>query len=77
MGVLCLSLNCYTLLYVHSSCAIILKRNRRLVALLLLFYRCLVTVKGLLLFLAVPLVGLQCVIVVFPDHTHFLVQTPS
>ena len=25
-----------------------------------------------LLFLIVPLVGLQCVIVVFPDHTHLL-----
>ena len=30
----------------------------------------LVTVTCLRLFLAVPWVGLQCVIVVFPDHTH-------
>ena len=43
-----------------------------LVALLLLFFECLVTVNVLWLILAVPSVGLQCVIVVFPDHTHFL-----
>ena len=39
MGVLCLSLICYALLYDHSSFAIILKRKRKLVALLLLYYR--------------------------------------
>ena len=72
MGVLCLSLFCYALLCVHSSCALILKRKRKLVALLLLSYRCIVTVNGLWLFLMVPLVGLQCVIVVFPGHTHLL-----
>ena len=33
----------------------------------LLCYYCLTDV-----FLTVPLVGLQCVIVVFPDHTHLL-----
>ena len=27
--------------------------------------------------LTVPWVGLQCVIVVFPDHTHFLVKIQS
>ena len=62
----------YALLYVHSSFVIILKRKRKLVALLLLSYRCLVTVNVLWLFLTMPWVGLQCVIVVFPDHTHFL-----
>ena len=41
-----------------------------MVALLLLSYRCIVTINVLWLFLAVPWVGLQCVIVVFPDHTH-------
>ena len=41
-----------------------------LVALLLLSYGCLVTVNVLLLFLTVPCVGLHCVIVVFPGHTH-------
>ena len=56
---------------VHSSFAIILKRERMLVSLLLSSYRCIVTV--LWLFLTVPWVCLQCVIVVFPDHTHFLV----
>ena len=36
VGVLCLSLICYALLCVHSSFATILKRERKLVALLLL-----------------------------------------
>ena len=40
-----------------------------MVALLLLTYRCIVTMYVLWLFLTVPWVGLQCVIVVFPDHT--------
>ena len=70
MGALCLSLFCYALLYVHSSFAIILKRKRKLDDLLLLSYRCLVTVNALWLYLTVPWVGLQCVIMVFPDHTH-------
>ena len=72
VGVLCLSLFCYALLCVHSSFAIILKRKRKLVALLLLSYRCIVTVNVLWLFVMVPWVGLQCVIVVFPDHIHLL-----
>ena len=45
MGVLCLSLFCCALLCVLSSFAIILKRKRGLVALLLLSYGCLVTVN--------------------------------
>ena len=70
--VLCLSLFlfCYALHYVHSSFTIILKR--KLVALLFLSYRCIVTIIVLWLFLTVPRVGLQCVIVVFPDHTHLV-----
>ena len=32
------------------------------------------TVSVLWLFLMVPWVGLQCVIVVFPDHTHLLLD---
>ena len=59
VGVLCLSLFCYALLCVHSSFAIILKRKRKLVALLLLSYRCIVTINVLGLFLFVPWVGLQ------------------
>ena len=43
--VLCLSLFWYALLRVHSSFAIILKRKRTLVALLLLSYRCIVTIN--------------------------------
>ena len=42
---------------------------------LLLSYGCLVTVNVLWLFLTVPWVDLQCVIVIFSDHTHFLKQT--
>ena len=75
VGILCLSLFCYALLCVHSSFAIILKRKRKLVALLFLSYICIATVNVLWLFLTVPLVGLQCVIVVFPDHTHLLFET--
>ena len=64
---------CYALLCVHSSFAIILNRKRKLVALLLLSYRCIVTNHILWLFLTVLWVGLQCVIVVFPDiHIHLL-----
>ena len=65
-----MSLLCYALLCVQSSFAIILKRKRKLVALLLLSYRCIVTIN--ILWLTVPWVGLQFVIVVFPDHTHLL-----
>ena len=38
---------------------------------LLLSYGCLIIVNVILLFLMVPWVGLQCVIVVLSDHTHF------
>ena len=55
-----------------SYFAISLKKKRELVASLLLSYGCLVTVYAPCLFLTVPWVGLQCVIVVFPDHTHLL-----
>ena len=72
VGVLCLSLFCYVLLCVHSIFAIILKRKRKLVALLLLSYICIVTINTMWLFLTLPWVGLQCVSVVFPDHTHLL-----
>ena len=61
---------CYTLLYVHSSIAIILVGKRELVALLNLssWYH----VMAEWLFLAVPWGCLRFVIVVFPDHTHLL-----
>ena len=62
----------YTLLCVHSSFAIILKRKRKRSALLLLCVICIVTINVMWLFPTVPWVGLQCVIVVFPDHTHLL-----
>ena len=59
---------CCTLLYVHSSIAIILIGKRELVALLNLSSWCLVMAGRP--FLAVPRGCLQFVIVVFPDHTH-------
>ena len=62
----------HSLLCVHSRFVIILKRNRKLVTLLLLSYRCIVTCNVMRLFLAVRWIGLQCVIVFFPDHTHLL-----
>ena len=70
MGVYNCSVFCCTLLYVHSSIAIILMRKRELVALLGLTSQCLVIVVWL--FLAVPWICLQFVILVFPDHTHLL-----
>ena len=70
-----MSLFCYALLCVHFSFAIILKKKRKLVALLLLSYRCFVTINALWLFLMVPWVGLQHVIVVFSDHTHLLLAS--
>ena len=66
---------CCTLLYVHSSIAIILMGKRELVALLNLSTWCLVMVEQL--FLAVPQGCLRFVIVVFPDHTHLLFYMDS
>ena len=72
MGVCNRSMFCYTLLYVHSSIAIISKGKRELIALLNLSSWCLLMVEPL--FLAVPRGCLRFVIVtvVFPDHTHLL-----
>ena len=60
------SLFCYAVRSVLSICAIILMRRRELVTL------CLVTVSESCLFLVMPWGGLQCVIVVFPGHTHLV-----
>ena len=62
------SMFCCTILYVHSSIAIILMGKRQLLALLNLSSQCLVMVERL--FLPVPWGYLRFVIVVFPDHTH-------
>ena len=70
MGVCNCSMFCCTLLYVHSSIAIILMGKRELVALLNLSSWCLVMVEWL--FLAVPWGCLRFVIVALPDHTHLL-----
>ena len=69
MGVCNCSMFCCTLLYVHSSIAILIGK-RELIALLTLSSWCLVMVAQL--FLAVPRGCLQFVIVVFTDHTHLL-----
>ena len=61
-------------MFVFVFICITLWRKRDLLALLLLSYGCLVAVYVLWLFLTVPWVGLQCVILVFPDHTHFLLD---
>ena len=74
VGVLHWSLFWYALLCVLSSYAIILMRKRELVTFLLLSFGCLFTVNVLWLFLMVPWVGLQFMIVVFPDHTHLLYE---
>ena len=70
VGVCNCSMFCCTLIYVHSSIAIILKGRRELVALLNLSSWCLMMVERL--FHAVPWGCLRFVIVVFPDHTHLL-----
>ena len=70
MGVCNCSMFCCTLVYVHSSIAIIMMGKRELIALLNLSSWCLVMVEWL--FLAVSQGCLKFVIVVFPDHTHLL-----
>ena len=62
------SMFCCALLYVHTSFVTILMGKRELVALLCLSSWCLVIVVWL--FLTMPWVCVQFVIVVFPDHTH-------
>ena len=61
---------CCALLCVYSSFAIISMGKRELVAFLCLSSWCLVIVVWL--YLTMPRVCLQFVIVVFPDHTHLL-----
>ena len=74
MGICGCVMFCCTLLYVHSSIAIILMGKRELIALLNLSSWCLVMVEWL--FLAVPRGCLRFVIVVLPDHTHLLFLLP-
>ena len=61
----------------HFCFAIILARRRELVALLLLSFGCLVTVNVLWLFITLPWVGLQFVVVVFSDHTNLLLTNKT
>ena len=73
VGVLRLSLLSYALLLDLQSSW----KKRKLVALLLLSYRCtcIVTINVRLLFLTAPWIGLQYVIVIFPDQTHLLFRS--
>ena len=66
------SLFYYAVLCDLSSFTITLMGKKDLLALLRLTFKCRVAVSVLWLFLAVPWVSLQCVIVFFPDHTHLL-----
>ena len=68
VGAICWSLFQYVLFCALSSFAIILARKRELAALtgFLMSYYC----SGFVALLAVLWVGLQCMIVVFPDHIH-------
>ena len=70
VGICNCSMLCCASLCVHSSFASILMEKRELAALLSLSSWSLVIV--MLLFLSVPYVCLQLVIVIFPDHTHLL-----
>ena len=65
---------CYTLLCSICFCNH-LEVKRKLVAMLLLSYRGSVTINVLCLFFMVPWVGLQCVSVVYPVHTHFMIHS--
>ena len=59
-------------LNVHSSFCYHLEEEEKADCFAFLSYRCLVTVNVLWLFLTAPPVGLKCVILVFPDHSHLL-----
>ena len=62
---MCLSLFCYALLCVHSSYAIILERKRKLAAFAIIVLQMYCYCKYLWLFLIVPWLGLQYMIVVY------------
>ena len=61
---------CFALLCIHSSFPIILMGKRELVA--LPFLSSLFLVNVVWLFLTLPRICLQFVIVIFPDHTQLL-----
>ena len=71
-GVLCLSLFCCALLFVHFSMHHLDEKEKSVSLMLFSSYRSITTTHVIWLFLTVPWVGLQCATVVFPDHTHLL-----
>ena len=75
MGFCVWTLFCYSVLCVLSSFAIsLMGEESALIALIVFLVSC-DCYSVAWLFLTVPWVGMQCVIVVFPDHTHLLFQT--
>ena len=56
----------------HSSFCNHFEEEEKAGCVAILSHRCIVTLNVLWLFLMVPWVGLQYVIVIFPDHTHLL-----
>ena len=72
VGLCVWSLFCCALLVVFSGFVVVLTGWRELLALLWFSSWFLVAVGVLWLFLAVPWVGLRCVVVVFPNHAHLL-----
>ena len=73
---LCEGVLCLFLFGMHSIVSILvcnhLEEEGRAGCFAFVSYECLVTVYVVWLFLTVPWVGLQCVIVVFLDHTYLL-----
>ena len=58
---------------VQFKCPLVLQSSRDRWRCFTLYSWCHVAVSVLCLFLTVPWVGMQCVLVAFPGHTYFLV----
>ena len=70
VGNLCLSLFCYVLLCVHSIFCNHLEEEEKAGCFAFIVLQMSCYCKCLWLFLTVSWVGLQCIIVIFPDITH-------
>ena len=75
VGVLCLSLFCYALLCVHSTVlCYYLEEEEKAGCFAIIVLQMYFIINIMWFFLMVRWVGLQCVIVVFPDYTHLLLN---
>ena len=78
---ICVCGSCFDMQYLPVVSFLVLQSSRRGRQSWLLYFGlsslCRVTVSVLWDFLIKPWVGLLCVIVVFPDHTHFVQQESS